>query len=135
MVLAAWPAWVVSLLMVLFFFICVVFILAILIQKPQGGGLAAAFGGSSGSGQTAFGTKTGDALTVATIIVFTLYLVFAVVLNAGTAVQKVVNTPEAAPATPTEGNTGTAPAPAPANPMPCGTGTAAPESTPRRCGR
>ncbi|MDP1662923.1 MAG: preprotein translocase subunit SecG, partial [Phycisphaerales bacterium] len=39
--------------------VCVLLVLAILIQKPQGGGLSGAFGaGSSGSGQTAFGTKT-----------------------------------------------------------------------------
>jgi protein translocase SecG subunit len=56
--------WATALLMVLFIGVSVLMVLAILIQRPQGGGLAAAFGGSSaGSGQTALGTKTGDALT------------------------------------------------------------------------
>ena len=49
---------VVGILAVLFLFICVLMVLTVLIQKPQGGGLSAAFGASSGSGQTAFGTKT-----------------------------------------------------------------------------
>ena len=59
---------------VFFLFACVFLILTVLIQKPQGGGLAGAFGSGAGSGQTAFGTRTGDALTVATIIMFTLYI-------------------------------------------------------------
>ncbi len=67
--------------MMTFFGVCVFLILMIMIQKPQGGGLSAAFGASSGSGQTAFGTKTGDALTVATIILFAIWIVVATVLN------------------------------------------------------
>lgn len=65
----------------LFLLVCFVLVLTVMIQKPQGGGLSAAFGASSGSGQTAFGTKTGDALTVATILVFVVWLVLAVALN------------------------------------------------------
>ncbi|MCE7974524.1 MAG: preprotein translocase subunit SecG, partial [Leptolyngbya sp. PLA1] len=77
-----WPDWLVGLTTVLFLAVCVIMVLTVLIQKPQGGGLASAFGGSgAGSGQTAFGAKTGDALTVFTIIVFVVYLAFAVVLN------------------------------------------------------
>src|SRR5690606_36556084 len=53
-----------NLLVVLFLFVCVVLILTILIQRPAGGGLSGAFGSGAGSGQTAFGAKTGDALTI-----------------------------------------------------------------------
>src|SRR6185295_13611955 len=73
--------WVLGVLIVVFLAICLLLVLTVLIQKPQGGGLSAAFGASSGSGQTAFGTKTGDALTIFTIIIFSLYLVTAVALN------------------------------------------------------
>lgn len=65
----------------LFLIVCFILVLTVMIQKPQGGGLSAAFGASSGSGQTAFGTKTGDALTVATILVFVVWLMLAVALN------------------------------------------------------
>jgi len=64
-----------------FLFVCVLLMLAVLIQKPQGGGLAGAFGSGAGSGQTAFGAKTGDALTWATIFIFVLWLITAVLLN------------------------------------------------------
>lgn len=74
------------------FFLLVSFamILLVLIQRPQGGGLSGAFGaggGGGGAGQTAFGTKTGDVLTGATITVFLLFLVFAIVLNFATRPQ------------------------------------------------
>lgn len=82
-----WPAWVTGLLIFLFIAVCVVMVLTVLIQKPQGGGLASAFGGGVSSGQTAFGTKTGDALTVFTIAVFVLYLLLAMVLNFAAAPQ------------------------------------------------
>lgn len=68
--------------------VCVLMILVVLIQRPQGGGLSGAFGagggGGSGAGQTAFGTKTGDVLTYATIAVFVLYLLVAIGLNFAT---------------------------------------------------
>jgi preprotein translocase subunit SecG len=86
--LAQWPFWVVNLLIVFFLAISVVMLLTILIQKPQGGGLSAAFGSGASSGQTAFGAKTGDALTIFTIIIFALYVVFAIVLNWGTKIDK-----------------------------------------------
>jgi len=63
-----------SLLVVGFVFISVILILVVLIQRPQGGGLSGAFGSGAGSGQTAFGAKTGDALTIATIIMFVVWL-------------------------------------------------------------
>ncbi len=73
--------WVVSLLVLGFVVVCVVLILTVLIQRPQGGGLSGAFGAGGGSGQTAFGTKTGDALTIATISMFVIFVLFAIGLN------------------------------------------------------
>jgi preprotein translocase subunit SecG len=72
---------VLGLLMVLFLFICVVLILTVLIQKPSGGGLSGAFGSGAGSGQTAFGARTGDALTIATIIMFGVFVLSSIALN------------------------------------------------------
>ena len=68
-------------LVVVFLLVCVAMILLILIQRPQGGGLSGAFGAGGGAGQTAFGTKTGDVLTIVTIGIFVLFLILAVVLN------------------------------------------------------
>ena len=105
--LATWPFWVVNLLIVLFLAISVVMLLTILIQKPQGGGLSAAFGAGASSGQTAFGAKTGDALTIFTIIIFALYIAFAVLLNWGAKITDPALEPAAAAegATPSGGAT------------------------------
>lgn len=74
--------WLFSVLTILFIVISVALALVILLQRPQGGGLAQAFGGSSGGGtDTAFGGRTGDALTVATVAVFTMYILTAIALN------------------------------------------------------
>jgi len=73
--------WMVGILVVLFVFISLLLMMTILIQKPQGGGLAGAFGSGAGSGQTAFGAKTGDALTIATISIFAFWILFGVGLN------------------------------------------------------
>jgi preprotein translocase subunit SecG len=81
LVLAALPTWSIGLLVALFFFVCILLILTILIQRPQGGGLSGAFGSGAGSGQTAFGAKTGDALTIATIGMFVVYVLAAIGLN------------------------------------------------------
>lgn len=81
LVLALVPLWLTAILASLFLFFCVLLILVVLIQRPMGGGLSGAFGSGAGSGQTAFGAKTGDALTYATITIFTIYLLFAVGLN------------------------------------------------------
>ncbi len=70
---------VIGTLTVLFLFCSVLLILTVLIQRPQGGGLAGAFGGGGGAGgETAFGARTGDALTMATIAFFVVWLAIAV---------------------------------------------------------
>ncbi len=74
--------WATNLLILVLLGVAVLLILTVLIQRPQGGGLSAAFG-SSGSGQTAFGTKTGDALTVFTVVMFTVFVFAAIGLNFG----------------------------------------------------
>lgn len=79
-ILAA-SAWLLGGLTTFFTLVCVVMILTVLIQRPQGGGLSGAFGSGAGSGQTAFGARTGDALTIATIAMFVVFVVTAVVLN------------------------------------------------------
>ncbi len=91
---------------VLFFAACFLLMLTVLIQKPQGGGLAGAFGSGAGSGQTAFGTRTGDALTWATIGMFVLYLGTAIGLNLASRPESLTPRPttaESAPATTTTG--------------------------------
>ena len=79
--LAALPGWAVSLLVMAFLIVCIALILIVLIQRPQGGGLSGAFGAGGGAGQTAFGTKTGDVLTLVTIGIFVLFLLMAIGLN------------------------------------------------------
>ncbi len=70
------------LLTLLFLAVSVAMILLILVQRPQGGGLAGAFGGAGGGGtDTAFGGRTGDALTLATVGAFTVFLLLAIVIN------------------------------------------------------
>ena len=102
----------IALLIVLFLIISVLMVLIVLIQRPQGGGLSGAFGASSdGAGQTAFGAKTGDALTTATILIFIVFLLTAVGLNL------LIKPPSATPAaigpteTTTPANTGVGEAP------------------------
>ncbi len=63
---------------VLFVICCVVLILMVLIQKGRGGGLSAAFGGGMASG--ILGSKTGDFLTWATIVLVSVFLTLAVVM-------------------------------------------------------
>ncbi|MFG0330410.1 MAG: preprotein translocase subunit SecG [Phycisphaerales bacterium] len=70
-----------TILMMLFIVCSVALILIILVQRPQGGGLSAAFGGGGGGGsQSAFGAKTGDVLTIATVAIFIAFLLIAVFL-------------------------------------------------------
>ena len=77
MILAAWYH---PVLAVLFAFVALFLILVILLQRGRGVGLAGAFGGGGGV-QTAFGAKTGDFLTWATIVIASILLLFAVILN------------------------------------------------------
>jgi preprotein translocase subunit SecG len=84
MLLAQIPTWAIGLLVALFLLVSVGLILTVLIQRPMGGGLSGAFGSGAGSGQTAFGAKTGDVLTMFTIIVFAVWLLGAVGLNFAT---------------------------------------------------
>lgn len=70
------------LLTIVFIVLSAAMILIILVQRPQGGGLAGAFGGAGGtSSETVFGGRVGDALTVATVIAFVVWLGFAISLN------------------------------------------------------
>jgi len=89
MVLALHP-YVIGGLVVVFLAVSVILILTVLIQRPMGGGLSGAFGSGAGSGQTAFGAKTGDVLTLTTIIVFSVWILGAIGL------QYVTRPPEAA---------------------------------------
>jgi preprotein translocase subunit SecG len=72
--------WLFPTLVVLFAVISLAMVLIILVQRPQGGGLASAFGGG-GNQDTAFGGRTGDALTIATVSTFVLWLLVAIGLN------------------------------------------------------
>jgi len=115
-----------GMLVVLFVIISVMMMLVVLIQRPSGGGLSGAFGSASeGAGQTAFGAKTGDALTTATIVIFVLFLACAVGLNYALKPPTLgVDTPEATPqqnGAPGSAPAGTTPADsstAPATPPP-----------------
>lgn len=71
--------WAQSITAFLFLTICVLLCLLILIQKGKGGGLSGAFGGVGS--YSPFGTKTGDALTWATVVLTGLYLLVAVLAN------------------------------------------------------
>ena len=74
LMLAQMPNWAISLMVVGFVVISLMMILVVLVQRPQGGGLSEAFGSNSGSGHSAFGAKTGDALTTLTIGVFVAFI-------------------------------------------------------------
>lgn len=75
-------AWYISLLSLLFVLVSVLMILIILVQKPKGGGLSGAFGGAGGgSTQSAFGARTGDVLTWATVVFFVLFVLIAMGLT------------------------------------------------------
>jgi preprotein translocase subunit SecG len=114
-----------NILTLLFIVVSVALVLIVLVQRPQGGGLTGAFGGGGGT-DTAFGGRTGDALTVATITAFSIYLLIAIGLNITTnAARSAAMEPASNTAAPADGATGsTAPATAPAD------GTTQPGATP-----
>lgn len=99
------PPIAVGILVALFVIISFMLLLVILIQRPQGGGLSEAFGSNSGSGHTAFGAKTGDALTTATIGIFVFFILVSIVLNYAVRPPKATNAAQAT----TETTTGTTP--------------------------
>jgi len=70
-----------TILIIGFTIVAAALILIILVQRPQGGGLAGAFGGAGGGSDTVFGGRTGDALTIATVIAFVLFLGLSIALN------------------------------------------------------
>ena len=115
-----------SILTLLFIIVSVALVLIVLVQRPQGGGLTGAFGGGAGT-DTAFGGRTGDALTVMTIAAFTIYLLVAIGLNITSnmmiraAAEPAANSaPASAPAptdAPAGANTGTGAAPEQAIPL------------------
>jgi preprotein translocase subunit SecG len=117
MLLALWYH---NILATLFGLLAVVLMGIILLQRGKGVGLSGAFGGAGG--HTAFGAKTGDVLTWATIIAAVALLAFAVVLNY---VFRPLAAPGAAtpaatvtPTVPTEGSTGGEPVRIPAKTVP-----------------
>ncbi len=63
--------------MIALFFTALFLIVLVLVQRGKGGGLSGAFGGMGG--QSAFGTKAGDAFTKITIITATLWILLCVV--------------------------------------------------------
>jgi preprotein translocase subunit SecG len=118
-------------LTVFFIIASVALVLIVLVQRPQGGGLTGAFGGGGGT-DTAFGGRTGDALTVATITAFSIYLLLAIGLNITSNLQNeaavkpaAAETPATTPAeTPSTTPAGTTPE------VPAATPTATPATTP-----
>jgi preprotein translocase subunit SecG len=143
------PNWAIGIGVSLFVVVSAMLILVVLVQKPQGGGLSEAFGASGGSGNTAFGAKTGDALTTATIGMFVVFILGAIALNYGVRPPEAVDAAEigadpqapvtttipATPTTSTTTTTSTSTAPmgsvevVPSQPAPAAT-TPAPAPTP-----
>lgn len=76
MILAAWYH---PILATLFAFFALLLMGVILLQRGRGVGLAGAFGGAGG--QAVFGSKTGDVLTWATIVIAIIFMTAAVLLN------------------------------------------------------
>ena len=76
MILAAWYHGIAA---TLFALLAIFLMLLILLQRGKGVGLAGAFGGAATN--TAFGSKTGDVLTWATVVFACIFLLLAVGLN------------------------------------------------------
>ncbi|MBA4120740.1 MAG: preprotein translocase subunit SecG [Isosphaera sp.] len=102
-----WGGVLLNAVIVLFLFSSVLLILVVLVQRPQGGGLAGAFGSGAGSGQTAFGARTGDVLTYATIGFFTVFLLLAIFSGLAATAIAVQRPPAPATVAAPTGTTGT----------------------------
>src|SRR5438132_2765474 len=77
--MAAWAvwSWVPEVLNIIIILLSLFLILLVLIQRGKGGGLAGAFGGMGGS--SAFGSRAGDLFTRITIVVFSVWLLLAMI--------------------------------------------------------
>ena len=95
----------------------------VLLQKNRGSGLSGAFGGVGGN--TAFGTKTGDVLTVITVAFTALFLVLSVIGVYVFVPAKLVTAP-AATLMPDAGTTGGDAAPLTDGSTPVDAGSATP---------
>src|SRR5438105_2493413 len=71
------PVWLVNVVNIALIVIALFLILLVLIQRGRGGGLAGAFGGAGG--QSAFGSKAGDAFTRFTIWTAAVWLLLIMV--------------------------------------------------------
>ena len=113
MLAVTWPQFLIAFLFVV---VCVLLILIVLLQKGRGGGLSGAFGGAGGA--TAFGSKTGDVLTWATIVIAGIFLLYVVILSyvfvPTRAPQQATITAPPTGATPPAESTTPPPAPVPA---------------------
>ncbi len=100
-----------TILTVVFVLISLLMIFVVLLQRGRGGGLVGAFG--AGGGGSAFGTKTGDVFTAATVIIFVVFLFMALILNwrVGTGPKRAYGSPTTAAMQ--SGMGGTAPAKVP----------------------
>lgn len=116
-------AWWHPILATLFAFLAVILMGVILLQRGKGVGLAGAFGGAGGS--TAFGAKTGDFLTWATVVIAGVFMVYTVLCNFAFMPPKAGLTPASPPPMAPIGGGQTPPAeqpgPAPAQPRPAPT--------------
>ena len=74
---AVW-GWVPPVLNILLILVSILLILLVLIQRGKGGGLAGAFGGVGG--QSAFGSRAGDAFTRVTIYFAAVWLLLIMVI-------------------------------------------------------
>lgn len=104
----------VTALATLFVLTCLFMMLVILIQKPKGGGLSGAFGGAGGSSQALTGAKTGDVLTIITIICFVLFLALSMSLVYAIRAEVTPKSASTTPASNTPAQTTTTPTQSPA---------------------
>ena len=124
----------VTIMGITFVIVCLLMMLLILIQKPKGGGLTGAFGGGGGSAQSAFGSKTGDVLTYATIGFFLAFILLAMGMQWGIKAAEPTDSGLPAPpiGPPPLSQDATLPAPPAARPPSAAPPVDPPSSTPSR---